>query len=158
MNGNKEFTLKKISGHLKICRTCWICSRLNDAAKIIAEKIDKGVFNKSETENNTEIMMKQVAAAEEKVEFFDQQQIFLPSPEEIRTRRFDEMMLHRRIERRLQERAQKQWQQLPEEERTIKIGLFGLRRIENSEKKIRFITNYVDQHYENELKHELDIN
>lgn len=84
-------------------------------------------------------------------------QLALPSPEELRQQRFDEMMLHRRIEYRLKKRAEKEWNQLPEEDRTVKTGLFGMRRVENMEKKIAFVAQYVDDNYETELKKELDI-
>lgn len=152
---------------------------LEDVSKIIAKKIEKGLFGKPETENNAEIMpsviqennaqitleemkkmMMQVAAAaaEEKIQAFRlEQQHSLPSPEEERQKKFNEMMLHRRIERRLQERARQEWEKLPEAERTVKAGLFGLKRIENAGKRHDFIREYVDRHYETKLRQELDI-
>lgn len=152
---------------------------LDEVSKIIAEKIEKGLFDKLEIENNAEIMpsviqennaqitleeikkmMMQVAAtaAEEKIQAFHlEQQRSLPSPEEERLKKFNEIMLNRRIERRLQERAQQEWEKLSEAERTVKAGLFGLKRSENAEKRQNFIREYVDRHYETELLQELDI-
>jgi DNA-binding transcriptional MerR regulator len=97
-------------------------------------------------------------AADERFQTYqEQQQRLLPSPEEERRKKFDEMMLHRRIERRLQDQARQEWEKLPESERTLKAGLFGLKRIENAGKRQDFIKEYVDRHYETELRQELDI-
>lgn len=151
---------------------------LDDVAKTIANKIKKGLYIKPEVENNAEIplsvidenntpntltienmkeMMRQVASAAVEAKFQSMQNQLLPSPEEERRKRFDEMMLHRRIERRLQERARQEWDKLPVSERIIKTGLFGLKRTENAQEMVRFINNYVNENYENELKKELDI-
>lgn len=163
---------------------------LDEVAKTIAEKIEKGLFDKLETENNASItptqdlsvifeknalwvenlkkIMTELAsaaattaaakAADERFQMYqEQQQRSLPSLEEKRLKQFNEMMLHRRIERRLQERARQEWEKLPETERTVKAGLFGLKRIENAGKRQDFIREYVDRHYETELRQELDI-
>lgn len=84
-------------------------------------------------------------------------QFRIPSPEEKKLEQFNQMMLHRRIEKRLREKAEMNWKSLSEDERTIKTGLFGLKRIENVEKKFRFMNEYVSEHFESELKKELDI-
>lgn len=152
---------------------------LDEVSKIIAEKIKKSLFNKDKTEKNAEItasvirdnnvqitlqeirkMMIEVAAAaaDERIESFQiRQQHYLLSPDEERQKQFNEMMLNRRIEQRLRDRARNEWKQLPESERTVKVGVFGLKRIENAEKRYDFIKEYIDRHYEEELRQELDI-
>ncbi|MBA9029334.1 MerR family transcriptional regulator [Peribacillus huizhouensis] len=78
-----------------------------------------------------------------------------PSPEEQRTKRFEELMLQKKIERKLEEDAEKIWSELPETERLKKVGFF--RKEVDLEKKNEFIRNYKNDHFESYLKTEMGL-
>lgn len=152
---------------------------LDDVSKIISEKIKNAIFDKPQMENNAQITLSVIeennaqitleeikkvimeiatTAVDEKIHFFrNEQQHYITKQEEDTQKQFNEIMLNRRIETRLEERASQEWKLLPEYKRTVKAGLFGLKRIENAEKRNDFIKRYVDLHYEKELRKELNI-
>ncbi|MFJ7978641.1 MerR family transcriptional regulator (plasmid) [Peribacillus sp. JNUCC 23] len=77
------------------------------------------------------------------------------SPEEQRTKRFEELMLQKKIERKLEEDAEKTWSELPETERLKKVGFF--RKEVDLDKKSAFIRNYKNDHFESYLKSEMGL-
>jgi hypothetical protein len=82
----------------------------------------------------------------------------LPKPiseEEKKEQRFQTMIIHRRIESKLQEEANQEWLKLPDSERLKKVGLF--RKDVDIEKKNEFIRNYVNRYFEECLKKEMGL-
>lgn len=79
----------------------------------------------------------------------------LNSPEAKRAERFDRIMLERKVSRLLEEEALDLWDAKPKEERTLKIGWF--RKIEDRDKRDRYIKEYIHKRFEEYLKKELGI-
>ncbi|MRX56573.1 MerR family transcriptional regulator [Bacillus idriensis] len=82
----------------------------------------------------------------------------LPQPisvEEQKEQRFQDMVLRKRIENKLEDEALKLWSTKPESERTKRVGFF--RTEEDYDKKYRFIKDYVNNNFEITLKEELDL-
>lgn len=79
----------------------------------------------------------------------------LPDPVQERVARMNEASTHRRIERKLRKAAIELWEAKPESERKKKVGLF--RKEEDINARERFILEYIDDHYDEELKKEFDI-
>ncbi|GKU83918.1 MerR family transcriptional regulator [Niallia sp. NCCP-28] len=79
----------------------------------------------------------------------------LPTLEEQKEIRFQEMVIRRRVEAQLEREALKMWSTKPEEERMKKVGLF--RKEEDVNKRSLFVKEYVNQNYEDRLRKELDL-
>lgn len=82
----------------------------------------------------------------------------LPKPvskEELREQRFQSLVLHRRVESKLEEEAAMEWTKMPDSERLKRVGLF--RKDVDIEKKNDFIRSYVNKHFEEYLKKEMGI-
>jgi len=79
----------------------------------------------------------------------------LPSREQERLDRVNAIMAERKISRALEEEALSLWNNKPEEERMIKVGWF--RKEEDRDKRDSFVKKYVDEHFEEYLKREFDI-
>lgn len=82
----------------------------------------------------------------------------LPDPEESQKRRqqqISDLITRRRVESILKQEALKQWEQKPESERLKRVGLFS--KIEDVNKRDRFIEEYIDQHFEEYMKKEFGI-
>ncbi|WP_445491590.1 MerR family transcriptional regulator [Niallia sp. 03133] len=79
----------------------------------------------------------------------------LPSLEEQKEIRFQEMVVRRRVEAHLEKEALQMWSTKPEEERVKKVGLF--RKEEDIDKRSFFVKEYVNKHYEEKLKEELGL-
>ncbi|MDQ0862379.1 MerR family transcriptional regulator [Bacillus sp. V2I10] len=80
----------------------------------------------------------------------------LPQPisvEEQKDQRFQDMVLRKRIENKLEDEALKLWSTKPESERTKRVGFF--RTEVDYDKKYRFIKDYVNNNFEIKLKEEL---
>lgn len=75
-------------------------------------------------------------------------------PKKERIRRKNDIFAMHKINRILKEEAIKIWNDKPETERTIKVGLF--RRIENAQKKEEFIQDYINKHFEYRLQQEFE--
>lgn len=76
----------------------------------------------------------------------------LPKPEEERAKRLNELLAHRKVERKLRKEALTQWETKPDSERLKKAGFF--RKEEDAIARERFILDYLDEHYENEIRKE----
>lgn len=81
-------------------------------------------------------------------------QKMLPSPEEKRQERLDQIIVERKVTRMLEEEALALWSSKSEGERTIRAGLFGLRKEEDRDKRDRFVKEYTDKHFEDYIKKE----
>lgn len=80
----------------------------------------------------------------------------LPQPEskeDLQESRFKEMVLRKRLENKLEDKAMELWSTKPEEERMRRVGWF--KREEDTDNKYKFIKEYVNKHYEEYLKKEL---
>lgn len=97
----------------------------------------------------------EIAVAQVKQQMRDFQKL-LPSPEEQRLERFNMLIAERRVRRRLEDEALNMWYTLPKDERFVRLGL--LRKIENIDKRDRFVKKYVDERFEEELKKEFGFN
>jgi hypothetical protein len=82
----------------------------------------------------------------------------LPKPkslEEEKEERFQGMVVRRRVEAQLEEEALNIWSTKPENERFKKIGWF--RKAEDLLERDRFVRKYVNEHFANRLRTELDL-
>lgn len=77
------------------------------------------------------------------------------SPEQEKEERFQEMITRRRVESQLEEEALKIWSTKSEEERFKKVGWF--RKEEDLYRRESFVKAYVNQHFVDRLKSELDL-
>lgn len=100
------------------------------------------------------IAFEQVASAQTAQQILDIQK-FLPSREQIRLERFNEMVAERKVNRQLEEKALSIWSTKTEEERMKRVGWF--RKEEDKDKRDRFVKDYIDKFYEECLKEEFDI-
>lgn len=103
-------------------------------------------------------VMEEVAAHQ--VDELKKQMQFLLHPEahtgstiDERERKFQEMVLRKRIEYHLEMEARNLWSFQPEEERFVRKGWF--RKEENRDKRELFVKEYVYRNYENRLRKEL---
>lgn len=78
-----------------------------------------------------------------------------PSLEEQKEQRFQEMVIRRRVESKLEQEANLEWSKLPDTERLKKVGLF--RKETDIEKRNQFVRTYVDKHFEDLLRKELNL-
>lgn len=78
-----------------------------------------------------------------------------PSPEQQRLERFNMLIAERRVMRELEKEALSLWLEKPLEDRQIKIGWF--RKVEDLEKRDRFIKEYKDKHFESRMKKEYEL-
>lgn len=74
---------------------------------------------------------------------------------EERETRFNEKLLEKRIESKLEDEAEELWNQKPESERFNKT-LFGLIKTEKEGERSRFIRKYVRDNFESRLRKELE--
>lgn len=79
----------------------------------------------------------------------EQQQKALPNPEKQRLERFNSLVAERRVVRVLEKEALALWDAKSHEDRFIKLGWF--RKIEDFDKRDRFVKSYVDEHFEERL-------
>ena len=82
----------------------------------------------------------------------------LPKPsssEEQKEQRFQELVIRRRVESKLEEDANQEWSKLPDMERLKKVGFF--RKEVDIEKKNQFIKTYVNNRFEDLLRKELEL-
>lgn len=77
----------------------------------------------------------------------------LPDPQQQRLERFNERMTEKRITRSLRKEAEALWAKNPV---MTKAGIFS-KSVEDLTAKERFIQNYIDEHFENEMKKEYGI-
>lgn len=82
-------------------------------------------------------------------------QKLLPSAEQQRLDRFNDLIAQRKVSRSLEEEALSIWETKPVEERFTKVGWF--RKIEDKDKRNRFIVEYIDAHFEQRMKEEFDL-
>ena len=104
--------------------------------------------------NEIKTAMEQVAAtqmAQQAQEF----QKMLPSAEQRRAERFDEIMAERKVTRLLEKEAISLWSEKPEEERMKKVGWF--RKEEKFTEREAYIRDYIDERFEEYMKKEFDI-
>ena len=104
--------------------------------------------------NEIKTAMEQVAATQmaQQAKAF---QKMLPSAEQRRAERFDEIMAERKVTRLLEKEAISLWTEKPEEERMKKVGWF--RKEEDVTKRESFIRDYVDERFEAFMKKEFGI-
>lgn len=125
----------------------------------IAEKIDElnrkqELFNKelldqlSKQQQYIEVLLSEREVMSERLKR-------LPSPEQERDHRVEQILAERKITRLLEEKALKSWAEKPDDERMIKTG--WLRKEENHEKRRNYIRKYVDKYFEEYLKREFDM-
>lgn len=79
----------------------------------------------------------------------------LDSPEKKKEERFYQILAEHKVNKELEKEAINLWLEKPEEERLRKIGFF--RKSEDIAKRDDFIKDYVEEHFEEYLKLELDI-
>lgn len=111
-----------------------------------ARDIKQNEFIKEIQETFKEIAVTQV---EQQINNY---QKMLPSPEQQRLERFNMLIAEKKITRELEKEAFNLWVEKPLEERLMKVGWF--RKIENIDKRDRFIREYIDKHFENRMKKE----
>lgn len=104
--------------------------------------------------NELKTTFDQVAAEQMKQQMQDFQKM-LPSPEEKRLERFNEMMAERKVARILEKEAIALWLEKPMEERMIKVGWFH--KEEDKDGRETFIRGYVDEYFETYMKKEFGI-
>lgn len=83
----------------------------------------------------------------------------LPQPKSIddeRQERITEMITRRRIESELEKEALNMWTTKPDGERKKRVGVF--RKEEDRDKRDRFIKSYINDHFENRIKKEYELN
>jgi hypothetical protein len=80
----------------------------------------------------------------------------LPTPEEQKEQRFQELVVRKRVESKLEDEALKKWESLPESERMKKAGFF--RKEVDIDKKSQFIRQFVNDHFENRLREDMGLN
>lgn len=125
----------------------------------IAEKIDElnrkqELFNKelldqlSKQQKYIEVLLSEREVMSERLKR-------LPSPEQERDHRVEQILAERKITRLLEEKALKSWAEKPDDERMIKTG--WIRKEENLEKRRNYIRKYVDKYFEEYLKREFDM-
>ncbi len=127
--------------------------------------LDETLLQRRIMENITKLLAQQFNMHEEKLEMNinkmisthvkEQMKNLLPEPEseeEKRVKSMDENLTRIRIELQLEDEAIKEWNKLPEGERTKKAGLF--RREEDLIKRDKFIRTYKKDHIEEKLKEE----
>jgi hypothetical protein len=82
-------------------------------------------------------------------------QKMLPNPEQQRLDRFNDMMAERKVTRILEEEALSMWSTKPVSERFRKVGWF--RTEEDRDKRDKFVTDYIDKHFEERMRKEYDL-
>lgn len=95
------------------------------------------------------------AVADQSAQQVQSFQQLLPSKEQIRMERFNEMLAERRVIRQLEDEALSMWSEKPEEERMKRVGWF--RKEEDKEKQDQFIKNFIDEWFEERMKIEFGI-
>jgi transposase len=82
-------------------------------------------------------------------------QLSHPEEQQIeRQRRTDLLIAHHKIRVQLEKEAEEEWNKKPESERMKKVGWF--RKEQDAEKKMDFIRQYVNNHFEKRVKEEFD--
>lgn len=79
----------------------------------------------------------------------------LPTLLNVREQRLNEIIVRRRIESKLEKEAIQIWMERPDSEKYKKRGWF--RREEDTEKKNKFVKEYIDEHFEKRLKVEFEL-
>ncbi|AIE61780.1 hypothetical protein [Bacillus methanolicus] len=134
---------------------------LNIIKRQIVEEVRKGIEEvagaqlKEIKDEYDKIMMQYMVQVEEQYKNIMKH---LPDPEESQKRRqqqISNLITRRRVESILKREALKQWEQKPESERLKRVGLFS--KIEDVNKRDRFIEEYIDQHFEEYMKKEFGI-
>lgn len=77
-----------------------------------------------------------------------------PSSQEMRKQRLADVITRKRIEIQLEQTALRLWSHKPESERMRRVGLF--RKEENREMRELFVKNYVNKHFADRVRDELD--
>lgn len=118
--------------------------RVNERLEMIQEQL-------SAQKDSHEQMMN------EKLEQFQQAQIEVAAAqeEEKRHERVTDMITRRRVESQLRKEALEAWSNKPESERKIRTGLF--RKEEDINKRDIFIEDYINEHIEERIKREYDL-
>ncbi|MFJ7747505.1 MerR family transcriptional regulator [Peribacillus sp. NPDC097295] len=78
-----------------------------------------------------------------------------PSTEEKKNQSFQAMVIQRKIESSLEEEAQVAWSKLPEDQRLKRVGFF--RKDIDLEKKDKFVRDYINEHFVDRLKKEMEL-
>ncbi|MGE7780949.1 hypothetical protein ACQKL0_13490 [Peribacillus sp. NPDC097264] len=65
------------------------------------------------------------------------------------------MVIQRKIESSLEEEANESWSKLPEDQRLKRIGFF--RKDIDLEKKDKFVRDYINEHFVDRLKKEMEL-
>ncbi|KZE68026.1 hypothetical protein AWM68_17810 [Fictibacillus phosphorivorans] len=77
------------------------------------------------------------------------------SPEQERRERLEQTLTTKRVETKLKKLALEKWNQKPADEKTKRVGLF--RTEEDTQKREDFIRDYIDEHFESEIKKQYDL-
>lgn len=75
-------------------------------------------------------------------------QNLLPSSEQKRQEQLNQIIVERKTMRTLEEAGLSEWYKKDEEERIRRVGLFGLFKEEDRDKRERFVKDYIDEHFE----------
>jgi hypothetical protein len=120
------------------------------------------VVEQSSNSNNINFIEALLNLEKRMVERFEQQGEILQNLAEIapalqqfdpdiqRVERVNSRLNEWRIERKLEDDAMMKWAELPRPDRMIRTGLFKTE--ENLEKRERFVREYVDKHFDNEMR------
>jgi hypothetical protein len=73
-----------------------------------------------------------------------------------RLERINEILARRSLERALEKEALHKWATKPEEERMRRVGLF--KKEEDRDKRVQFVKEYIDEHFESQLLAQFDQN
>lgn len=152
----------------------FVMSSDTDIDDILAQKMAPAIAKndanisvlKQESDNDFRLLLAEQRAMREEMKEMKQTfkeiaitqndfQNILLSPEQQRLERFNMMITERRVIRELEKEALEQWCEKPLEERLIKVGWF--RKVEDLNKRNRFVREYVDQHYEKRMKKEYEL-
>ncbi|MDE3841098.1 MerR family transcriptional regulator (plasmid) [Bacillus methanolicus] len=134
---------------------------LNVIKRQIAEEVRKGIEEaaaaqlKEIKDEYDKMMMQYMVQVEEQ---YKKIMKHLPDPEDskkTRQQQITDLITRRRVESILKREALELWEQKPESERLKKVGLFS--KIEDVNKRDRFIEEYIDQHFEEYMRKELGI-
>jgi hypothetical protein len=107
---------------------------------MVDKRVEQRVEQEVQRRLQTEIQQLLIAAA--------------PDPQEERARELDRRLSESRIRSKLRDEARNEWYKLPEDQRTLKTGFLSLKRVEDKGKKLEFIEEYINKHYDDRVRDE----
>lgn len=121
----------------------------NEVETQVAKSLEKDIMQQKMAAVFTEIAREQATKA------IEENRKLLPSKEEERANRINLLLTEHKIKKKLENEAINAWNELPENERLVKVGLF--RKQEDFKKRDLFIRDYINKHYERAIKEEFGL-